>query len=118
MNQAVEIPPRREAADLLDDFCQTIDLLVLDHEQARLRRPGGRERRDRGHRRLQGPGVTRAGEAGLLSHELMTSRSGAFAEVLRAIVEIRRGEVHVSLAQQRLKEHIQRDDAAVDAEIG
>ncbi len=35
MNQAVEIPPRREAADLLDDFCQTIDLLILADERVK-----------------------------------------------------------------------------------
>ncbi len=39
------------------------------------------------------------------------------AEVLRAIFEIRRGEVQVSLALQRLKEHAQRDDDAVDGTV-
>ncbi len=29
MSETVEIPPRREAAEVVDDFCQTIDLLIL-----------------------------------------------------------------------------------------
>ncbi len=32
MNAAAKIPPRREAADVLDDFCQTVDLLILANE--------------------------------------------------------------------------------------
>ena len=32
MNEAMEIPPRREAADVLDDVCQTIDVLILSNE--------------------------------------------------------------------------------------